>query len=46
MVAFSYEMRLAEEDRKLATGETRHVFCGRDLRPVRLPEKYRERFGI
>jgi acyl-CoA thioester hydrolase len=46
MVAFSYEMLLAEEGRKLAIGETRHVFCGRDLKPVRLPEKYRANFGI
>ena len=28
------------------TGETKHVFCGRDLKPVRLPEKYRVNFGI
>jgi acyl-CoA thioester hydrolase len=46
MVRFSYEMRLAGDGRKLATGETKHVFCGRDLKPVRLPEKYRANFGI
>ena len=46
MVTFAYEMRLVEDGRKLASGETRHVFCGRDLRPVRLPEKYRANFGI
>ena len=46
MVTFGYEMRLAEGDRIVATGETRHVFCGRDLRPVRLPEKYRANFGL
>jgi acyl-CoA thioester hydrolase len=46
MVRFSYEMRLVEDGRKLATGETRHVFCGRDLKPVRLPQKYRANFGI
>src|SRR6266446_10422045 len=33
MVRFTYEMRLAEDGRKLATGETKHVFCGRDLKP-------------
>lgn len=46
MVEFAYEMRSAEEKRKLAVGETKHVFCGRDLKPVRLPEKYRAHFGI
>ena len=42
MVRFAYEMLLAEGGRKLATGETKHIFLGRDLRPCRLPEKYRE----
>ena len=46
MVTFSYEMRLAEDDVKLATAHTKHVFVGRDLKPVRLPEKYRPKFGI
>jgi acyl-CoA thioesterase FadM len=46
MVEFGYEIRLAEDGRKLAVGETKHVFCGRDLKPVRLPEKYRANFGI
>jgi len=46
MVTFASEMRRAEDGRKLVTGETRHVFCGRDLKPVRLPEKYRANFGI
>jgi acyl-CoA thioester hydrolase len=46
MVSFGYEMRLAESDRLVATGETKHVFCGRDLRPLRLPEKYRSHFGL
>jgi acyl-CoA thioester hydrolase len=46
MIRFSYEMTSAADGRKLATGETNHVFCGRDLTPVRLPEKYRASFGI
>jgi acyl-CoA thioester hydrolase len=46
MVSFSYEMRLAESDRKLATGSTRHIFCNRAMKPVRLPEKYRPAFGV
>jgi acyl-CoA thioester hydrolase len=40
MVRFSYEMSEAGSGRKLATGETAHVFCGRDMRPLKLPEKY------
>jgi acyl-CoA thioester hydrolase len=46
MVTFAYEMRLADGDRKVATGETRHVFCNRELKPCRMPEKYRLRFGL
>jgi acyl-CoA thioester hydrolase len=46
MVTFSYEMRLAENDRKLAAGFTRHIFLTREFRPVRLPEKYFLMFGI
>jgi acyl-CoA thioester hydrolase len=45
MVRFAYEMVLAEGGRKLATGQTKHIFLGRNLRPCRLPEKYRESFG-
>jgi len=46
MVTFAYEMRLADDDRKLATGFTRHVFLTRELRPARLPLKYFPLFGI
>ena len=45
MVTFAYEMRTSG-GRKLATGYTKHVFCGRDLRPTRLPGKYWPQFGI
>ena len=45
MVTFAYEMSTAD-GRKLATGHTKHVFCGRDLRPTRLPGKYWPQFGI
>jgi acyl-CoA thioester hydrolase len=45
IVHFGYEMRLAD-GRKLATGSTRHIFCNREMKPVRLPEKYRALFGI
>src|SRR5271166_3435286 len=46
MVTFAYEMRLAEGDRVLATGYTRHIFLTRELRPARLPEKYFRFFGM
>jgi acyl-CoA thioester hydrolase len=43
-VTFNYEMACSE--RRVATGQTRHVFLGRELRPVRLPDKYARMFGI
>ena len=46
MVRFGYEMREASANRRLAAGETKHVFCGRDMKPAKLPEKYRALFGI
>ena len=46
MVAFGYELVSAETGRNLAEGYTKHIFCGRDLRPCRLPAKYHELFGI
>jgi acyl-CoA thioester hydrolase len=46
MVRFSYEMREASSNRMLATGETKHIFCGRDMKPRKLPTKYRKLLGI
>jgi acyl-CoA thioester hydrolase len=46
MVTFAYEMRLAADGKKLASGETRHIFCNRNLKPCRMPEKYRAKFGL
>jgi acyl-CoA thioester hydrolase len=46
MIQFGYEMKEASSSRRLATGETKHVFCGRDGKPRKLPEKYRAAFGI
>jgi acyl-CoA thioester hydrolase len=46
MVTFAYEMRLAADGRKVAAGETRHIFCNRELKPCRMPEKYRAQFGL
>jgi acyl-CoA thioester hydrolase len=45
MVTFAYAMRTAD-GRELASGETRHVFCGRDLKPRRMPARYRALFGM
>jgi acyl-CoA thioester hydrolase len=45
MVKFGYEIRVADGDRKVATGETRHIFCDSSLRPCRLPQKYAALFG-
>lgn len=46
VVEFAYEMRLADTGRKLATGSTRHIFCNREMKRLRLPEKYRAAFGV
>ena len=46
VVRFAYELRRGEDDRKLATGFTRHVFTNREMRPARLPPKYFPFFGI
>ena len=46
MLSFAYEMTEVSSGRRLATGETKHVFCARDHKPMKLPEKYRSVFGI
>jgi acyl-CoA thioester hydrolase len=46
VVIFAYEMRLADGDRVLATGTTRHVYVSKEMVRVRLPEKYHALFGI
>jgi acyl-CoA thioester hydrolase len=46
MIRFGYEMIEAPGGRRLATGETKHIFCGRDRKPIKLPEKYRRTFGM
>ena len=45
MVTFAYEMRRAEDNCLLASGETRHVFI-RNGKPAKMPEKYFELFGL
>lgn len=46
MIRFSYEIRNADSDRLLATGETLHTVCDRNGKMVRLPEKYRPFFPL
>src|SRR5579862_6171636 len=46
IVIFHYEMRIAQDDRILATGHTRHVFVNREMHKTRLPEKYHAMFGL
>jgi acyl-CoA thioester hydrolase len=46
MLSFSYEIVEKLSGRRLATGETKHVFCDRAYKPVKLPFKYRATFGI
>jgi acyl-CoA thioester hydrolase len=46
MIRFGYEIIEASGNRPLAKGETKHIFCGRDRKPRRLPEKYHPSFGM
>jgi acyl-CoA thioester hydrolase len=46
VVRFEYEMASLRSAKILATGWTKHVFCGADKRPARLPRKYWALFGI
>ncbi|MBE0659883.1 MAG: acyl-CoA thioesterase [Bryobacteraceae bacterium] len=46
MLTFAYEIRNAETGRLLVTGETKHVFLDATGRPIRVPEKYRDLFGM
>ena len=46
MVRFAYELNSGEDGRKLADGFTRHIFCGRDRKPRKLPPEYRGLFRI
>ena len=40
MAEFHYELRLAENGQVLASGYTKHIWTGRDMRPARLPQEY------
>jgi acyl-CoA thioester hydrolase len=46
LVQFAYQISSADDGRLLAEGFTRHVFCGRDRRARKLPEKYHLLFGV
>jgi acyl-CoA thioester hydrolase len=46
LISFAYEMRLACEDKKLASGFTRHFILDRQFRRTRLPAKYFPMFGV
>jgi acyl-CoA thioester hydrolase len=44
VVTFDYEMSCGE--RRLAVGQTKHIFLNREFRPVSLPAKYKPFFGL
>ena len=44
MIAFSYDITV--EGRHIASGETRHIFLNRDMKPTRIPEHYRSFFSL
>jgi acyl-CoA thioester hydrolase len=46
MVSFEYLIREAASGRELASGATKHIFLGADMKPVQLPKQYYELFGI
>jgi len=46
MLRLGYEMTDAATGQHLATGGTKHIFCGPDHKPKKLPEKFRATFGI
>jgi len=46
MVEFNYHMHSRENSQLLAQGETKHIFLGADMKPLKLPEKYHASFGI
>lgn len=45
MITFGYEILNAETGELLASGETKHIFL-KDGKPIKVPPKYRELFGI
>jgi acyl-CoA thioester hydrolase len=45
-IRFGYEIVNDSTGELLATGETTHIFCGRDGRTRQLPEQYSKLFGV
>ncbi len=45
MVEFAYKI-WNERGQTLATGATKHIFLGPDLKPRKLPERYHGYFGL
>ena len=43
-VTFDYELLCGS--RRVAVGQTRHIFLSREFRPTKLPDKYASMFGI
>jgi acyl-CoA thioester hydrolase len=46
VIKFGYEMLAAGDERRLASGFTRHVLVDREIQRIRLPEKYFGVFGL
>ncbi len=46
LIRFEYELAGVEDGRLIARGYTKHVFCGPDQRPRKLPVKYHAVLGI
>ncbi|HYO80578.1 MAG TPA: thioesterase family protein [Bryobacteraceae bacterium] len=46
LLEFSYRISNAETQQVLAEGSTTHIYCGRNLRPCKLPERYHENFEV
>jgi acyl-CoA thioester hydrolase len=44
MVRFCYDMSV--DGRAVASGETRHIFLNRELKPIRVPSQFRVFFGL
>jgi len=44
MIRFSYDMTV--DGRAVASGETRHIFLNREMKPMRVPPQYRTFFGL
>ena len=46
LARFAYSMFIEDGQRKIARGETTHLFLNRQMKQVRLPAKYWPQFGI